>query len=107
MNDDVIVLVTPGKEGILSLLELDVPRDSPSLLRVVSGTLFQLRVQIVRVHARHEGHEGRWKERLWLVDFDGGPLSAARCARVREALVRALEDFALIERARCATLAFA
>lgn len=75
--------------GIVSILEVDRPARS-SVLELVRRTLFDLRIQIVRVESIVK--EEKLLERFYLVEFDGGPIPTRRAAGLRSAVRRAIRD---------------
>ena len=75
-------------KGVLSLLEVESIGRS-ALLGVLSRVLFDLRVQIVRAESRVIG--GRRHERLTVVEFDGGPIRAARRLEIQVGVLDAIE----------------
>jgi hypothetical protein len=64
-----------GGSGILSLLEIESEHCADPF-PAISGLLFELRVQIVRVETQTD--ELRVLSRLQLVEFDGGRIDSAR-----------------------------
>ena len=77
----------PAK-GVLSLLEVESAGRN-ALLGVLSRALFDLRVQIVRAESRVSSD--RRLERLALVEFDGGPISAARRLEIQVGVLDAID----------------
>lgn len=76
-------------KGIISILEVNRPRRS-SVLELIRRTLFDLRIQIVRVESivMSDG----LVERFHVVEFDGGPIARRRAANLRTAVRRALRE---------------
>lgn len=78
---------TERATGIVSILEVDRPARA-SVLELVRRTLFDLRIQIVRVESIVK--EERLLERFHVVEFDGGPIVRRRAAGLRSAVRKAL-----------------
>lgn len=74
-------------KGIVSILEVDRPARS-SVLELIRRTLFDLRIQIVRVESIVKPE--RLLERFHVVEFDGAPIARRRAAGLRSAVRRAL-----------------
>lgn len=84
----IVVRFIPGTAGILSVLEVRSPRHR-SVLPVIQGVLFELRVQIVRAESKvlSEG----LVERLHIVEFDGAPIGPRRHLEVQMGVLGTLE----------------
>lgn len=80
---------------MLSLLEVETPRRLLPLLPRLSRLLFDLRVQVVRVEAKLKG--SRRTERLWLVEFDGGPIRPARRSDIQGEVLEVLGQLAALD----------
>lgn len=78
----------PAAGTLLSQLEVESPRRLGPLLPHLTKLLFQLRIQLVRVEARLDP-SGR-VERLWLVEFDGAPVGAARRLEIQSEILELL-----------------
>lgn len=76
-------------EGLLSVLELEVPAE-PDVRRPIYRALWSLRAQVARVESRAESR--RAVHRLYLVDFDGGPLSQQRRLSIQAAIIALTEE---------------
>lgn len=77
------------KDGIVSVLEVERTIRS-SVLELVRRTLFDLRIQIVRVESIVK--EVGLLERFHLVEFDGGAIAQRRATRLRAAVRKALRS---------------
>lgn len=73
--------------GLLSVLEIDAPRDE-DVVCTVEATLFDLRVQVVRVRSRTTRR--RAVHQYEVVEFDGAPLRASRQHEIRQAIASRL-----------------
>lgn len=78
---------TERATGIVSVLEIDRPARA-SVLELVRRTLFEIRIQIVRVESIVK--EERLLERFHVVEFDGGPIVPRRAAGLRAAVRKAI-----------------
>lgn len=76
--------------GYLAILEIDTPSSGEPMLGRLGRTLFDLRVQTLGTAS--EQKDGRRRERLWLVDFDGAPLRPRRKFEVQLGVVAALGE---------------
>lgn len=75
--------------GVLSVLEIDAPLGN-DVASAVESTLFELRVQVVRVHSRTARR--RTVHEYEVVEFDGAPLRLGRQREVQTALVSRLRE---------------
>lgn len=75
-------------KGIVSMLEVASP-ERRSVLELVRGLLFDLRVQIVQVESVVRDHG--LLEKFDLVEFDGAAISKRRAAVIRSAVKQALQ----------------
>jgi UTP:GlnB (protein PII) uridylyltransferase len=75
--------------GTLALLEVTHPVRR-STLELLRGVLFELGVQIVRVESTVK--EQALRERFYLQETDGAPLTRARSRAVRSAVRKALRS---------------
>ncbi len=73
--------------GVLSVLEIDAPRDD-DVACTVESALFDLRIQIVRVRSRTTRR--RAVHQYEVVEFDGAPLRSGRQRQVRRELAARL-----------------
>jgi len=73
--------------GIVSMLEIASP-ERRSVLELVRGLLFELRVQIVQVESVVQN--AGLLEKFDVVEFDGAPISKRRAALIRSAVKQAL-----------------
>ena len=69
--------------GLLSVLEIQTPRDA-DVTFTVESTLFDLRVQVVRV--RSHTTRRRAVHQYEVVEFDGAPLRSTRQREVQKTL---------------------
>lgn len=74
--------------GLLSVLEIDAPRDDDVTFTVESA-LFDLRIQVVRVRSRTTRR--RAVHEYEVVEFDGAPLRQSRQLEVRRAIKERLQ----------------
>ena len=74
--------------GLLSVLEIDAPRNEDVTFTVESA-LFDLRVQVVRVRSRTTRR--RAVHQYEVVEFDGAPLRGSRQLEVRQAIKARLQ----------------
>jgi DNA-binding NarL/FixJ family response regulator len=87
-DDTLNVRFLPGDPGSLSILEIKTPRRH-SVLPIIRGLLFDLRIQIIRAESRVI--DDRITERLHIVEFDGAPISSHRHLQVQMAVLGLLE----------------
>lgn len=80
---DAAVRIHNAVAGVLAVLEIDAPFDD-DLGRIVQSALFDLRVQVVRVHSQRSRR--RMRQEYEVVEFDGAPLRGSRQLEVRAAL---------------------
>lgn len=73
--------------GVLSVLEIDAPIDN-DVACTVESTLFELRIQVVRVRSRRTRR--RAVHEYEVVEFDGAPLRVSRQREVQNELVARL-----------------
>lgn len=73
--------------GVLSVLEIEAPLEN-DVAFAVESTLFDLRVQVVRVRSRTT--QRRMVHEYDVVEFDGAPLRVSRQREIRTALVARL-----------------
>ena len=74
---------------ILSRLDVSALAQ-PRLLRALTDALFNLRVQLVRYETRVSGE--RVRAQLYIVEFDGAPISPRRRSAVQAAVMHAIEE---------------
>ena len=82
------VRLIDGPDGILAVLEIKAC-NQPSLLRTITDLLFALRVQIVRFESSVRGK--LVAARLFVVEFDGGRIDAARRLQIQTAILGELD----------------
>ena len=82
------VRLIDGPDGILAVLEIKAYKQA-SLFRTITDLLFELRVQIVRFESSVRGK--LIAARLFVVEFDGARIEAARRLQIQTAVLGALE----------------
>jgi hypothetical protein len=86
-DNDATVDIHDAVAGVLSVLEIDAPAHN-DVACTVESTLFDLRVQVVRVRSRRTRR--RAVHEYEVVEFDGAPLRVGRQREVRTALLARL-----------------
>jgi UTP:GlnB (protein PII) uridylyltransferase len=83
------VRFTERINGVVSLLEV-ATHERRSVLALIRGLLFDLRIEIVRVESVVQG--AGLLERFDLVEPDGAPITRKRARAIRVAVKRALRQ---------------
>jgi len=73
-----------GREGLLSVLEIEAPGDQ-NIIRSVYQALLSMRAQVVRVDYAGDGPRTRY--RLHVVELDGAPISAGRRLEIQSGMI--------------------